>query len=190
MGVSWLFVLKASCIIRPGFPSMKELTIDKKTLLEEEALIVRHSGEIPEVAMHSSLYYLTEDPEGPGIVLADEDLEQLKEAVVERYREIILRDLTPENRDKGLYRGLTRCVANWQRMDKFCHREKNDMEYIRAETAVALKEFIQQELADVKSGKRTSCVNCSVADFEYLLGELHLSPDTLPPDWQFLCQGK
>lgn len=181
----------ASCQgVNPGLSIMEELTIDKRTLLEEEILIVRHSGEIPEVAMHGSLYYLTEDPEGPGIVLDEEDLGPLKEAVVERYREIILRDLTPENRDKGLYRGLARCVANWQRMNKFCRQEKKDMGYIQAETAAALKEFIHRELADVKSGRRTSCVNCSITDFEYLLAELRLTPDVLPPGWQFLCREK
>ena len=35
----------------------------KKACIEEEAFIVLHSGEIPEVAYHGSLYYLTEDPE-------------------------------------------------------------------------------------------------------------------------------
>ena len=45
---------------------------DERTLLlEEELLLVRHSGEIPEVALHASVHYLTEDPEGPGLVLAD-----------------------------------------------------------------------------------------------------------------------
>ncbi len=77
---------------------------DERTLLlEEELLLVRHSGEIPEVALHASVHYLTEDPEGPGLVLADEELRPLQEAALARYREIILRDLDAGNRDLSLF---------------------------------------------------------------------------------------
>ena len=34
---------------------------DKKTYIEEEVFVVQHSGEIPEVTLHESLYYLSED---------------------------------------------------------------------------------------------------------------------------------
>ncbi len=66
---------------------------DKAALLADELLIVRHSGEIPEVALHSSIYYLTQDPDGPTISIDAEDLDQLKGAALERYQEIIFRDL-------------------------------------------------------------------------------------------------
>lgn len=38
---------------------------DKEGYLFDEVLILQDSGEIPEIAYHTSLYYLTEDPEGP-----------------------------------------------------------------------------------------------------------------------------
>ena len=76
--------------------------MDKKAYIAEEAFMVLHSGEIPEIALHSSLYYLTEDPEGPGLILTAADILPLKQEVVKRYQEIILRDLEPKNRDKGI----------------------------------------------------------------------------------------
>ena len=159
---------------------------DKAALLADELLIVRHSGEIPEVALHSSIYYLTQDPDGPAITLDAKDVAQLKGAVLERYQEIIFRDLEPDNRDKGLYRGLARCVANWGRFSKFCRQEGREVDRIRVGVAEALQWFIDRELRDVQSGSRTSCINCTLPEFEYLLAELRLQPDELPPGWHSL----
>jgi hypothetical protein len=160
---------------------------DKKTYIEEETFIVRHSGEIPEVIYHGSLYYLTEDPTGPGIELAPEDTKPLSQAVVERYREIVLRDLEPANRDKGLYRGLARCLANWQRLEKFCARERLDFLVIQNEAAIALQEFLSNEINDVVNGNRSSCINCSAKKIEILVNSLGRSVDDLPEGWQELC---
>jgi hypothetical protein len=162
---------------------------DKAEQLADELLIVRHSGEIPEVALHGSIYYLTQDPDGPRIMLEAKDIAQLKSAVVERYCEIIFRDLEPDNRDKGLYRGLARCVANWGRLSRFCHREGREVDRIRSKVAAALCRFIDREFRDVQSGSRTSCVNCTLPEFESLLAEIRLSPDQLPPGWLNLWQG-
>ena len=163
--------------------------MDKKTYISEEAFMVLHAGEIPEVTLHSSLYYLAEDPDGPGLELSGEDILPLKQAVVERYRAIIIRDLDPENRDKGMYRGLARCAANWQRLEKFCTRERLDCAAIRVETAAALQKFLQQEADDVKSRKRSSSINCSCTEIEGLAGSLGLSMDDLPVGWRDLCPG-
>lgn len=159
----------------------------KETHIAEEAFIVEHSGEIPEVALYSSLYYLTEDPEGPSLTLADNDILPLKNAVVERYRAIILRDLEPENRDKRIYRGLARCAANWQRLLKFCARENIDVETYRVETAEALHGFLQQEIADAESGERASSINCSSEEVEAMADSLGLALDELPEGWRALC---
>lgn len=161
---------------------------DKETFLADELLIVRHSGEIPEVALHGSIYYLTEDPDGPVITLDDEDLTRLKSAVVERYCEIIFRDLEPDNRDKGLYRGLARCVANWGRLTKFCRREGREVDRIRSEVAGALCRFINRELCDVQSGRRISCINCSADELRQLASDLSLTAEDLPDGWQCLCE--
>jgi hypothetical protein len=160
---------------------------DKKAHIAEEAFMILHSGEIPEVYLHGSLYYLTEDPEGPGLDLQADDLFPLKQAVGKRYREIILRDLDPGNREKRIYRGLARCAANWQRWLKFCSRENLDFAAIQGETAEALQAFIKQEMAEVESRKRSSSINCSCREIENLAESLGISPDDLPEGWQKLC---
>ncbi len=167
---------------------MKE--VDKQKHIAEEIFVVEHSGEIPEVTLQSSLHYLTEDPDGPGLELNGDDIIPLKQAVVERYRAIILRDLDPGNRDKRIYRGLARSRANWQRFRKFCAGENIDFTAIRAETAKALQYFLQQEVLDVKGGKRSSCINCSREDIYSLSESLGLSSADLPQGWQELCPGE
>lgn len=162
-------------------------SLDKEALITEEAFVVLHSGEIPEVTFHESLYYLTEDIEGPSLKLDAEDVLPLKYAVVKRYRTIILRDIDPENRDKRIYRGLARCIANWQRLHNFCTREKMDFQIIQQETADALKGFMSKEVADVEGKKRSSCINCSNKEIEILANSLGLSVGDLPEGWQELC---
>jgi hypothetical protein len=160
---------------------------DKQIYITEETFMVLHSGEIPEITFHSSLYYLTEDPDGPGLELNGADILPLKDAVIKRYRAIVLRDLEPGNRDKRSYRGLARCAANWQRLLKFCARENLDFEAIRRETAEALQNFFQQELVDVASRKRVSSINCSQAEIASLAISLGILPADLPEGWQGLC---
>lgn len=163
--------------------------VDKTELIADEVLIIEFSGgEIPEVAYHGSLYYLCEDPAGPGIMLGPEDLALMKDAVVARYRAIILRDLTPENRDLGLYRGLARAMANWRRLLKFCGRENRGIEEIRAETVQALAAFLRRESTDVREKLRAPCLNCTAAELESFLADLCLPPEVLPSNWQCLCQ--
>jgi hypothetical protein len=160
---------------------------DKKALIAEETFVVQHSGEIPEVTLHESLYHLSEDPDGPCLILEAEDILTLKHAVVARYRAILLRDLDPENRDKRIYRGLARCLANWLRLHKFCTREEIELQSIRAETAIALKQFLINELNDVQNNSSSSCINCCEAELEELIGFLGLSDDELPEGWRGLC---
>ena len=161
---------------------------DKERYIEEETFIVQHAGEIPEIAYHGSLYYLTEDPEGPGLKIDANDTVSLKQAVVSRYRTIILRDLDSGNRDKRIYRGLARCAVNWQRLVKFCTREQVAYEDIRVETAERLREFLHREVADVRAGSRSSSINCSAGEIDSLANSLGLLPEELPERWQELCQ--
>ena len=164
---------------------------DKETLIAEEAFVVLHSGEIPEVTFHEALYHLREDAEGPCLQLNSDDVLPLKLAVVNRYRAIILRDLDPENRDKSICRGLARCIANWQRMTNFCTREKMDFSVIKTETSEALQCFLQQETADVESKKRSSCINCCQAEIEELaMSLLGLAVEDLPEGWRVLCSAE
>ena len=160
---------------------------NKKDYIEEEALIVRHSGEIPEVAYHSSLYYLTKDVEGPQLELNEKDLLQLKKIVVERYCEIIRRDLNPDNRDKTIYRGLSRSYANWLRLTKFCMRDNFQIEEIRTEMAMLLKKFLHNEAKEVFSRERKTSINLSMDLLDNFRNELGLSPKDLPENVSVLC---
>jgi hypothetical protein len=160
---------------------------NKEALIAEEAFVIQHSGEIPEVTLHESLYHLTEDPDGPSLKLDKKDVLPLKQAVVKRYRTIILRDIDPQNRDKSIYRGVARCAANWQRLRKFCFRESLDITKIKTETAKALQVFLTREVVDVESKKRSSCINCRDIEIEDLAKSLDVSIANLPGRWQELC---
>ncbi len=160
---------------------------NKKRYLEEEALIVRHSGEIPEVALHGSLYFLTTDPDGPRIQLGTTDLHYLKKMVVERYCEIIRRDLDPANRDKTIYRGLARSYANWNRLINFCDTENFSTKSIQCEIAAQLMDFMFNEVNEVHAGTRTSCINLSVEFLRNFFMALGVSIQNLPTGWERLC---
>ncbi len=164
---------------------------EKKFILSEEALIIKHSGEIPEVAYHNTLYHLTEDPEGPGIQLLPEDLVPLKQAVLERYQWIILRDISPQNRDRKIYRGLKRCAENWDRLKTFCYKEGMHINNFREKAAAALRNFLFRELEEVKSGQRSrTCINCSYSTLIKLAEDMGLSPEDLPRGIKDLCCGR
>jgi hypothetical protein len=71
--------------------------------------LVLHSGEIPEVTFREALYHLREDAEGPCLQLNSDDGLPLKQAVVNRYRAIILAD------DKILHKGENGFFSNKDR---------------------------------------------------------------------------
>lgn len=160
---------------------------DIENYILEEAFSIEQSGEMPEVAYHESLYFLTKDKEGPCLRLREEQLLPLKKAVIQRYITIIHRDLIPENRDKKIYRGVERCVANWQRLNTFCRRTDMDVSHIRGEVKAALRTFINREVMDCRDGNRASCINCKTARLEGFLEDLGLDSCELAEGWQNLC---
>lgn len=155
--------------------------------LHDELLIVRDSGEIPEVALHGSIFFLSHDPDGPGIDLTPNELMLLKKMVVERYREIICRDLDANNRDKSLYRGLARCICNWQRMKQFCQREGLETESFRKEIATDLITLLKRESLDIATQERISSINCTALELTEFIEELGISCGDLPADWCDIC---
>ena len=163
------------------------ITKNHKELLEDEWYQVRYSGEIPEVALHSSLYYLTEDEDGPRIVLKAEDYRKLNDAVMERYKEIILRDITAENRDTTMYRGVLRSISNWRRYKRFCRRHAMEEGAICDEIADALMSFLTTEVHQVRLGERQSCINCTFEDILSFALELKISLTTLEQDLRPIC---
>jgi hypothetical protein len=160
---------------------------EREHLLAEELLIVRHSGEIPEIAFHASLYYMGEDPAGPRLTLTEQELALLRRQVVARYREILLRDLAPENRDTRIYRGLKRCIFNWERLGKFCLRQNLAVEEVRREIAEALRCFLHQEADEIRAGLRSSCLNCTGEELNAFARKIGVRPEQLPEDIERLC---
>lgn len=164
---------------------------ERAEYLDNEWFVVRHSGELPEVALHSSLYFLTEADDGPKLSLTGDQCRELQEAAVERYREIILRDLQPENRGTTMYRGVQRSIINYQRYQQFCNRQGLDMpSCFVGEVAASLLLFLVTEAVDVGKGIRQSVINCTFLELNRFAVEIGLVPEMLPDGLAFLCQAK
>jgi hypothetical protein len=160
-----------------------------REILDNEWFVVRHSGETPEIALHSALYYLTEDKDGPGLHLGDEQMRFLKQAAEERYREIILRDLTQSNRELSIYRGVKRAIVNYHRFQSFCRRQQVDGSNVIPEIAVALLLFLATEVVCVTKGRRDSSINCSFLELNTFAVHVGLVRDMLPHELSTLCPG-
>ena len=151
---------------------------NRQELLDNEWHAVRDSGEIPEVAYHSSLYYLTTDENGPRLQLSDEEIDRLLDAARCRYRDIILRDMLPENRGKSFYRGLKRSMENWRRFTVFHERYKVELLALQREAASALQVFLASEIAD--GIFPSASLNCSFQEVLFFAHELGLLRHELP----------
>ena len=161
---------------------------ERDALLEEEVLLVRHSGEIPEVALHSSLYYLCEDEDGPRLHLSMAEVKPLHEAALARYQEIILRDLDVANRDLSLFRGIRRANHNWYRFVRFCQKIGCPHEQFQLIAAETLLDYLRLELDEVNSGKRSPSINCSAEALLTFAIAMGLDPSNLPDNWSCLCE--
>lgn len=163
------------------------ITENRVDIIDNEVLIVRNSGEIPEIALYASLYYLKDEPEGPGIVVTEEELCAFQAAALVRSREIILRDLDPDNRDLALYRGLKRTIANYRRHHDFLARIGRKDDEIKGITARALLQLLNREVKEVGSGRRVSSINCTISELVNFIDVLEVSRNLLPYGWQKLC---
>lgn len=159
----------------------------RQELLDDEWLIVRHSGEIPEIALTSVLYYLTEDGAGPRISLSKKERSYLQSGAEQRYHEIVLRDLQPGNRDKTIYRGVKRSIYNYHRFSKFCRRWNVDSSSFQPQVASAFLSFLHHEVEDVTSGKRCCCLNVSYHEIIAFSAELHIASNDLPDGFRKIC---
>ena len=160
---------------------------DYHGLIEDEEFAIRHSGEMPEVAFHTSLHFLQDDPHGPGITVSPEDITRLKNAVARRYRRILMRDLNPRYRNRSIFRGLARAKSNWERLARFCRRNHRDLAPFRQETGKALLAFLTVETADVASGHSPAFGHCAAADLLCFANSLDLAAEQLPDGWEMVC---
>ncbi len=141
--------------------------------LEDEWYLVRHSGETPEIALHAALYYLTRAKDGPRLDLSRQHEELLRQAAIDRFREIILRDLLHVNCETSTYRGIHRSITNYRRFCVFCRRQQVDPAEMRRQVVAALDIFLTTELAALRC-RRPSIVNCTFAELQGFAAELGL----------------
>jgi hypothetical protein len=160
---------------------------ERTNLLADEWLIVRDSGEIPEITFHSSVYYLTEDGDGPGLILAEDELVGLKDAAVLRYHEIILRDISLENFHKTIYRGVRRSLYNWHRCKAFIERQSVPSDDFYKTAALALLFFLEQGVAAAGKDLPVNFIKCSFLELIELAGEFGITLDQLPFDVAQFC---
>ncbi len=147
-------------------------------ILEDEWYLVRNSGETPEIALHSAIYFVTRAKNGPRATLTDEQFHRLREAAVQRFLEIVLRDLQHANSSTQEYRGIRRSIINFKRFGTFCERQRVDPCEVRRQAANALQVFLATELAEINCGKRPSIINCSYTELQLFAAELNVDlPD-------------
>ncbi len=157
---------------------------NRRAFLDDEHLMIRNSGEIPEVALYDALHYLTQDVEGPGLKLTVDEVRRMKKAVIERYQRIIRRDLDPRLRDKSVYRGIERSITNWERLCRFAAREHFTLGDFEREMAKALRAFLELEITDVTAGTRITCVNCTWERLQAFSLAVGCDLQRLPAGWQ------
>ncbi|MDL1955724.1 MAG: hypothetical protein LWW95_01535 [Candidatus Desulfofervidus auxilii] len=149
----------------------------------QEREIIAHSGELPEVAFYSSLYFLTEKPEGPHLILTQKEIDFLKQGVIEGYKRIILRDLNPQMRGKNEFRGIERAIINYKRLKQYANKEKLDISNIIPELAQALTIYVKAELKDDYLKKHfLRTINCKKEDWKWFVKELNLDPFKILPN--------
>ncbi|MDR0476673.1 MAG: hypothetical protein LBH14_01855 [Desulfobulbaceae bacterium] len=120
--------------------------------VEDEWYAVRHSGEIPEIALHSALHYLSEAEDGPRLTLGRQEIRHLQQAAALRFREIVLRDMLWENLGKPIARGLGRSVLNFRRYENFLARLGLTDRRFRHQAAITLVIFLVREWSARRHG--------------------------------------
>ncbi len=159
-------------------------------LLEDEWLIVRNSGEIPEITYHACLYYLEKDPLGPGLVLTRDQKRYLIDGAVERYKEIILRDIYIENYCKTIYRGIRRTIYNWYRFQTFCKRQDLHYPDFGGVVAEAFLSFLDQGMEAAGKELPQQFLNCSIEKLLQFAREIDIDEQQLAKDLVYYCQGE
>lgn len=151
--------------------SLKLTEKEVEDLLEQEWYIVRNSGETPEIALHSSLYYLTRGHDGPNIEVSNEQIAVLQHAASERFEDIIFRDIDVRNVGTTEYRGLERTIVNYRRYVKFCERQDLENSVVE-KLCLRLEVFLGQEIHLLTDESRRLVLACHFGDVVAFLEEL------------------
>ena len=153
---------------------------------EDEWYMVRYSGEIPEIAYNSALHYLSRVEDGSQVTLSTEQVNLLKQAALDRYREIVIRDLVHVNHTRPAYRGIKRSIENFHRFQRFCLRQNLDTRDVEEEASRLLVRFLEIEMEEVGRSGRPSIINCTLDELRQFVDDLRLPPSLLTEDVESL----
>ena len=163
------------------------MTDPLQEILENEWYIVRYSGETPEIAYNSAIYQLCRAHDGPRLGLTEEQFALLKDAAVDRFTEIILRDLQHGNSTKSIYRGICRSIINYRRFCTFCSRQNLEVSQVRRQAAQALVIFLETELTELQNQNRPTIINCTYPELQSFAGELGVELGNMASALSALC---
>jgi hypothetical protein len=151
----------------------------RESYLLQEIDWIENSGEMPEVAFYEALYYLKEEEEGPKLILTSSDIKRLEDAVINRYKTIILRDLKFANRRSSIFRGLKRAIINYDRLKRYQKRKNRIDPGIEKEIGRSLLEYIRCEYEDISDKRYYRSINCTREELEQFAEELgvNISPE-------------
>jgi hypothetical protein len=148
------------------------MNTDFTEAIENEWYVVRYSGETPEISYNSAIYHLTRAKDGPHICLTEQQIDLLKDAAVDRFTEIVLRDLQHVNCTKSIYRGIGRSIINYRRFCVFCTRQQLEVARVRSQAAEALQVFLNVEIQQLQSLNRLSIIDCTFQELQSYAIEL------------------
>jgi len=156
----------------------------KESYLQQEVDWIENSGETPEVAFYEALYYLTEEEEGPKLVLTSSDIKVLEDAVINRYKTIILRDLKFANRRSSIFRGLKRAIINYNRLKKYQKKKNRIDPGLEKMTGRFLLEYIRRECEEISDRRHYRTINCTREELEQFADELGVN---IAPEHNDIC---
>jgi hypothetical protein len=153
----------------------------RESYIQEEAEWIEEFGEIPEVAFCEAVSYLTEQEDGPKLTLAPSDIKLLEDAVIYRYKNIILRDLDYTNRGSTVFRGMKRAIINYERLKKYQSRKNKVVYDQKEEIGRALTEYMDQECRNISKGRLYNTINYGRGKLEKFAKELgvDIAPECL-----------
>jgi hypothetical protein len=156
----------------------------RESYLQQEVDWIENSGETPEVAFYETLHYLIKEEEGPKLVLTSSDIKVLEDAVINRYKTIILRDLKFANRRSSIFRGLKRAIINYNRLKKYQKKKNRIDPGLEKMTGRFLLEYIRRECEEISDRRHYRTINCTREELEQFADELGVN---IAPEYNDIC---
>jgi hypothetical protein len=141
-------------------------------IIEEADAILLTGGEMPEVVMFESLAQL----EAQGIHPTSIETRRLREAVFQRYQDMILRDLDPANRGTAVFRSPQRARINFARMSGFALKHDFELTDFLSLAAGMFQKYLEQESVDIAQGRSFNTLGMDRSETELLISELRIDP--------------